>query len=260
MSEGAGQGRSGSEILAFRLGPITLGSVLMLLESEGLTGVLSHGERVSVTVNSGQIVGASCGPISGLGALRTLFFLTDLPMSFEPRAVDAKDPIVAVVRAIIDCARLQDDWARIAPLVLKPTIDIATAPGTIQTLLRRLDGARPVQRATVELGLSPALVVDPLLDLLDAGKLVESGPAAPLAPWPGLSALRGAQSAVAAGSTGARDAVDDEYERCLEEGRRRLREGDLDLAETAFLMALDLHPDDRIASQNLRRVRQLRER
>ncbi len=248
-----------SEVFSFTLGPVNLGSALMLLESDGLSGVLGAAERVGVSFVGGQIVGASCGPLSGVSALRTLFFLRDLRFSFDQRELPPADPIVAVVRAIIDAARLQDDWGRLGPMVLKPTIEVASAPGSIQTLLRRLDGVRPLQKATMDLGLSPAVVVDPVLELLETGKLREVAAQVPQQPWPGLIALRGAQTIATAGE-GGRNPLDDEYERALEEGRKALKEGDLPNAESAFLLALDLRPDDRIAAQNLRRVRQLRER
>lgn len=48
------------------------------------------------------------------------------------------------------------------------------------------------------------------------------------------------------------------FEVLIARGRALLREGDLDASEAAFEAAVALRPDDRIAAQNLRRVRAIR--
>lgn len=258
------------EALRGDLSYVRLSSLLQLAEAEGATGALSFPGTGEIRLSRGDIIEAVAGPLSGYPAVRTLFFVPSGPFRLDVSEVapdpDAPrlPPLVPVTRAVLDGVRLLDEWARIGGMILSATGPLPTLASPAAELMAMLDGARPLQALVLEARVSPALIVDPVLDLLEEAHLDEVAEAAPHVPWPGISALQSAgQPAIPANPTipaqtiltgaGAPD-----YDQLLEDGRRLLREADFEAAESAFMAALAARPDDRIAAQNLRRARQLR--
>lgn len=247
---------------------VRLSSLLQLVEAEGITGALTLVGNGSLRLSRGDIAAVSAGPLEGYAALRTLFFVPDgrfeLAVDPDPDA-PRSPPLVPVTRAVLDGVRLLDEWARIGPNVYGPLATPPALPSPADQLVAALDGSRALQELVLALRISPALVVDPLLDLIEGAVLQETAPAAAPTPWPGVRALRGDEkggeppaTSIPTQTTLTVETPLD-YDQLLLDGRRLLREGDFEAAERCFTQAVDLRPDDRIAAQNLRRVKQLRE-
>ena len=256
------------EALRGDLTHVRLSSLLQLVEAEGAAGALSFPGSGVVRLSRGDIIEAAAGPLSGYAAVRTLFFVPSGPFVLDVIAQDPdgprRPPLAPVPRAVRDGVRLRDEWARIGGMGLAATGPLPELPGPAADVLGRLDGKRPLQALVLEARVSPALVVDTALDLLEAAHIDEVSDALPHEPWPGISAMQSAgqptllsySSISTQTSLTPADPLD--YDQLLENGRRLLREADFEGAESAFTAALAARPDDRIAAQNLRRARQLR--
>ena len=261
------------EALRGDLSFVRLSSLLQLAEAEGANGVLRLGSDGEIRFSRGEIVAATAGPLAGYSAVRTLFFVSSGPFVLEMSQVDPNSErvptLVPVTRAVLDGVRLLDEWARIGPMVLAAQGTLPPVQPPADGIVAALDGKTPLQSLILKVKASPGLVVDPLLDLIEGGALQEVAPPVDLIPWPGVAALMDATPVTTPAPTPAAphsapgatlttpSALD--YDQLLLDGRRLLREGDFEGAETVFLAAVAVRPDDRIAAQNLRRVRQLRE-
>lgn len=245
-----------AEALRGDLAHVRLSSVLLLAEAEALSGRLLLAEGAYVDLANGEPVGAAVGQLTGFPALRTLFFIQSGPFTLDLQAAPAGKVLAPVTHSVLDGLRLVDEWTRIGPLVLARQGAVQAREASADQVVRRLDGKTPLQDLVYGQGCSPALIVDPLLELIETGQLYETGPPAALRAWPGPSAL-------ASATTNESNTSDTQegpgFDALMDEGRRHMREGRMDDAEEAFQRALLLSPDDRIATQNLRRLRHLRD-
>lgn len=217
------------------LGPLSLAGVLQLLEGEALTGRLRL-HAGSIELSQGRPVGASCAGRDGTTAFLELFLGTGGPFSFERDHVSGES-LGSLLGLIMEGCRLDDEWSQLNGLILVPSAG-AEAEGVCAEVLAALDGTRSVDTAVRHVGGARVLVVDPLRSLLESGLLHEVTRPPPT--------RRGSVPPT------------EGYARAMEDGRSKLRAGDFDSAEAAFELALTLRPDDVIARQNLRRVRQVR--
>lgn len=217
------------------IGPLSLAGVLQLIEGEGLTGRLGLPQG-SVDFALGRPVGASCGGRAGTTAFLELFLEGGGGFQFD-RTTASGESLGSLLGLIMEGCRLADEWAQIRGLVLVSRDD-PSAEGASAEVLAVLDGGLTVEAATRKVGVSPVLVVDPIRVWLENGALHEVTTPPP----------------VRIGSVPPSEG----YSRAMEEGRSRLRSGDFDGAESSFELALILRPEDVIARQNLRRVRQVR--
>lgn len=242
------------EVLRGDPGRVGLPSVLQLLEGEAMSGRLALGPAAWLDLANGLPVAASCEGREGRGAALELFLL-DVPwFSFDAHPVEAAAPLDAMLSLIMEGCRLSDEWARLAASTVQRQPD--RVEGLAGRLLSQLPDGACLEVARRAAGLARCSLVDPLLSLVEAGALVlgptvalpEPLPAPPpapvLAPTPPVAAPP------------PEPAFADAFV-ALEEGRRLVRLGDLVGAEAAFLAALTLRPDDRVARQNLARVRQV---
>lgn len=228
---------------------ISLASLLQLLESEEITGWLVFERVARVGISEGAVVSVELEDhsLSGSEALRSLFLMPGLGR-FEVAAAASVEgsPLGQTMGLIMDGLRLCDEWTRLMPMVLVVDGDV---PDLLGPIASKLDGERCVLDAVLLAEIQPALLIDTMLGLLE-GRILRQVGQQPEAPVRWAEHLRRASEP---------DPLDglDAFE-CLSAGRRRLREGDLSGAESAFRRAVSLAPEDRIASQNLRRVVSMR--
>lgn len=203
-------------------------SVLQLAEGEAVTGrlVLPVGE---VRLHLGQPVAARCGALSGIDGLMELVLAGAPSFVLNTEEVAASPPLGHLGALLLEGCRLLDEWRRIEELVLM--VDGGATPANgLAPLARHLDGRRTVDEAVRRAGVPRCRAVDPIVEGLDVAILVERA--------------RPVESVVTA----------DDFDAMMEEGRKRVRAGQLVEAEAAFRRALAARPDDRIATQNLRRI------
>lgn len=237
------------ELLRGQLGPIRLASVLQLVEAELLTArvVMDAG---NVAFFRGKVISAHSGKLTGMLALYELFINETGEFSLKVEDIADAPAIGPMLALVIEGCRLADEWARIAPLVLRPVGQITTSNEGEATLLARLDGGRTVEQA---LRGAKTPIIDFVLQACERGLLhevpPEGRPARAPTPAPAPTRERGPQS----------PAAPIDYDTCMDLGRRHTRESRWDLAVRAFEEALVARPSDRIALQNLRRAEQARE-
>ncbi len=239
------------EILSGTLGAVGLPSLLQLLEGEGLTGRLRVEGAGELRLVDGVPVGGECEGHEGRLAALELFTIDARTFSFETAPVATAAPLGAMIELIMEGCRLADEWARLArcPVVRGPK----GAEGVLGRLLAGCAAGVPLERARRRTGLARVACVDPVLTAVENGDL-DLGAAQEL-PVDLLAPQQAAPTALR--SAPAAPPVD--YYEAVETGRERLRARDFDAAEQAFLQALSVRPDDRVARQNLTRVRQLRD-
>jgi len=236
-----------AELLAGSWESLSLAALLQLLESEEITGWLALGEVGRVGLSKGQVVAAEAGELRGRDALRTLFVVPGQGQFQVTGAAEVPGQSLGQTMGLImDGIRLSDEWHRLMGMVLEGVGELGALPAGV---IEGLDGQRCVLDVVLGAQVPPVRVIDPLLTLLDQRhiRLVRTDPDV-MDRW--LAYRRRSSEP---------DPLEglDSFE-CLSAGRRLLRSGDLDGAESAFRRAISLAPDDRIASQNLRRLLALR--
>lgn len=247
------------ELLSGSLRAVGLPSLLQLAETEGLSGRLALHGAGEVQLRDGLPVAARCEGLEARAALMELF-LVDVDR-FSLHAVEVLPdgaPLGEVLELVMEGCRLADEWSRLAPCPIT-TAPADPVPGAAGALLAALDAGQPLERGRRAAGLARAACVDPILDLVEQGRLrlgaplpLPADPPAPSpAPAPGLPQPQSPPVAPAAAPL--------DYFTALERGRAQLRDRDHDGAEASFQAALAARPDDRVARQNLARARQLRQ-
>jgi hypothetical protein len=206
---------------------VGLGSVLQLAEAESLTGRLTWGAG-SIAVSMGAPVDARLRELSGFAAVREMFLTPALTFALEQGETPAGRPFADASTILLEGCRLQDEWARVAPMVLRKRADVPIdLPFDGRTVEAMVDAAK-----------IPRLhVVDAVLAAIEAGKLEVVRMEAPLA----------APADVEPATTLAFDDL-------LDVARQLVREGRLADARAQLENALRLRPNDRVAAQNLRRI------
>lgn len=251
------------EVLRGDLASVHLSSILQLAEAERLSGALKLAEGCGVTFSEGEVTAAEAGGLQGFPALVTLFFLGRGTFVFDRREPAGGAVLAPLLRIILEGTRIVDEWTRLGPMKLGWSGAPSTLHAPLTPLGPLLDGQISLHRAALGLGLAPALLVDPILTLFEDGRLIERGaPDAP-EPWPEPDALNLAAPAVEERAappspTGPGSTAEADFDALLDQGRRSLRSGDHDEAERCLLRALELRPDDPIATQNLRHVRRVK--
>ena len=200
-----------------------LGSLLQLAEGEALSGRLSWGEG-SISFAQGAPVDARLRDLSGFAAVREMFLTPAPTFTLEQGEPPAGRPFADASTILLEGCRLQDEWARVAHLVLQKRGDVAVD--------LPFDG-RTVEALVAEAKVPRYRVVDPILAAIDAGKL----------------AVVRVEAAVAPPESAPLD-----FDDALDAARHAVREGRLAEARTHLEHALMLRPNDRVAAQNLRRI------
>lgn len=214
-----------AEILTGNSEHVSLGSVLQLAESEVLSGSLRVG-TARLDLYGGRVVRAQAGTLEGVDGLLEVLLLRGAPFVLDNTQVSPGVALGDTGPLLLEAFRLMDDWARVEALVLRPRKPV---PPTLDALARWLDGTRTVSEAVERAGLARVPLIDPLLAALDAGVFEQLVTPLP----PPLPA---------------------DFDALIELGRALAREGRHHDARDAFERAVALRPEDRVATQNLRRI------
>lgn len=225
------------EILSGDLADISLTSLIQLAQYEVFSGWLVIARRGEIAIGKGHVLDATCGPLSGVEALRELLFHRGGRFRLLRGEPPVRRAIENVTFAVMDAYRLRDEWGRLAGLVLAPTSDQPWKPtgGLLDSVVVNLDGRRTLAEAVAASSGFFTLVIDALLDALNLGLVVRVAARAPAAAEPNL----------------------DFYE-LMDRGQALMRGGSYEAAERMLSRALALRPDDRVAQQNLRALTQRR--
>lgn len=261
-----------AEVFGGDLQDVSLNSLVQLAQAESISGWIRVQRRGEVVLAKGRIVGAVCGALRGIEALRELMFLRDGRYSVVRGQPPDAPLLEGVLYAIMDAYRLREEWSRVSGLVLRRVGDQRWHPigHPVDRLVAALDGRRSLAELAADLDASVTVVLDPLLDALKIG-LLEPAPApaaaaptvpmftppslAPVAPPP----VAPPPGAAANPPTGPVEPPTGDYYEWIDRARERMRAGDLDAAERALQQALALRPNDRVAQQNLRALAKRRE-
>lgn len=227
------------EILRASLEGVRFESIVQLAEGEMLTGFIRVDGDATLTFHEGRLVDARAGAITGTDAFFSIYFRKEGAVVIERVATSGGAEIGSITELIMDALRLVDEWARLAPMVVRA--QVSSLPAPLGDLPPLLDGMRTLAEAVLYAGLPPHAAVDPLLTALSNRSLRSVAP-------PDEARARAA----------ATPPKPEAYFELIDRGRLHLKEGRLAEAEVAFRQALMARPDDRMAAQNLRRVSQLR--
>ncbi len=240
------------EILRGRLDRISLASVLQLADGEAFDGWLLVDGATRIGCRAGSIISAELGVLRGRQAVRELFLVRKGRFALElTKAPGTEQPIGSTMGLVMDGCRIADEWHRLAAMVLEVIeVDRSGLTDPTRAVVARLDGTRCTLEAVLEVGCPSSAVVDELLSLLESGSVAEVAP-----PKHDLVERLSAGDAERI-QPDVTEGVD--FHQALELGRAALKARDFPRAEAFFLEALNVRPGDRIANQNLRRVRQLR--
>lgn len=214
-----------AEVLRGSTSTIGLVSVLQLCEAEALTGVLRVGDA-TLSFSNGQLVAARFGAVAGIDAVLEAMLHRGADFVFVDEPVERAASLGDLAPLLLEGCRLMDDWARVDQRILRPR---GALPDRLARLAGELDGTRSVADAVTRSGVARVAVVDALVTALDGG--VFEVLARPVGP-----------------------ALPDSFDDLLDFGRARARDGQLADARAAFEKALRVHPGDRVATQNLRRI------
>ncbi|MCB9675656.1 MAG: DUF4388 domain-containing protein [Alphaproteobacteria bacterium] len=258
-------------VLEAELEAVHLASLVQLVEGEMFDGWL-HCPTGRLGLRQGAVVAARCGELDGMPALRELFLCPVGRVRLE-RGVAEGAPLGGTLALVMEGVRIADEWDRLAPLVLDEAagFEAPTIGPVDRALLNGFDGVRTTYEVVKAAGIRPSGVTDALLQLMDEGWLVEVAPARPdevrrwqatvgtepveaPAPAPVAAAPEPEPEPMAPAPTAVEP---QDYYEALDAGRIALRAGDHDAAEASFMAALAARPGDRIAAQNLKRVRAL---
>ena len=241
---------TGQSILRGELAEISLSTLLHLMDLESLTGWLVVDGEARIDFHAGHVTTASKGALRGPCALREILVCGG--SSFEvfrgsPRSTVAMRRISLI---ILDAFRLRDEWLKMEHSVLRLVGDQRWHPtgGGVDALMEQLDGKRTLAELVRQTGLSLGTVIEEIREAKTLG-LVE------VCESSGVP-VRQAKSSLSTIHYGVDSAAVDFFE-LLDRARGSIRRRDFVLAEDLLCRALQLRPNDRIAQQNLRRVREL---
>lgn len=230
----------GRLVLSGDLTLVSLPSILQLVEAECITGLLTVDGGGEVGFFAGRPVSARWGSVSGVAALLDVFVHDAPAFTLRTHAVPNGQPLGAVLGLIMEGCRLADEWKRLAFQCFAVAhraraVELGEVP---RTLLPHLDGGTVFELAVQRAGLARSAVIDPMLALIDEGVVHEVTSPPPPARDHGPLTVAG-------------------FGEAMDRGRDALRGGAYTEAAAYFEAALALRPEDRVAAQNLRRVREL---
>jgi len=231
----------GADIFSGDLQHIRLSSLLQLVELEHLEGRLHLMPGGELTVHDGQLVSAQYLKYTGVDALLVMLTLTEGRFAFSVQSVEAGQPLCSLMSLLMGSARLEDEWERLAPMILAPVEQVTESLPSLEPIGTLLDGQRTLAEAMV--GHHPYTLLDAVIDALEAGQLSEVAP-----PNPERAALA------------MKPPSPEEFYPLIDQARQQRKAGNLNGAEESLRRALMLRPEDRVLKQNLRRLRQLRDR
>ncbi len=241
-------------ILSGDLAEMSLPTLLHLLEIESHSGWLEVDEVLRIDLHRGHVTGASAGPLEGVRALKEILvagggeFRVVRGTPREGRALER------VSATLFDAYRILDEWRGLEGATLRLVGDQRWRPTgrEIDALLSALDGTRTLGELVSVTGVSLCAIVDEVLEAMRLGLVVQAAPR-----------VRARANDPTTEEARVEPVVEEPFSGLgffdlLDEVRTLTKRGDYSLAESACAAALRLRPGDRIASQNMRRVQQLK--
>lgn len=228
----------------------SLSSLLQAAESDQATGAFRFEPEGTLVLRDGKLVHATYRAMQGIDAALTLLLTTSTRMVFEPLDVDEAAPLIEMMALVIDGSRLSDDWVALAPqvLALREGSTLDDLHETPQRVVRLLDGSRIVHEAIELAGVDVITVIDDLIDLREAGSLVEVAPPRPeRVPQPGAPLPASTPAA----------ASEDRFDDLVDASRVALRAKAYERAIEFLEQASAVRPENRTVLQNIRRIQQM---
>ena len=151
------------QLLSADLRHITLGSLLQVAESDRLDGSFRFDPEGSLVLHKGGVTDAVHGRLKGIDAALTLLMVRSRSAVFEMFDTDDRPPIADTMALIIDGARLNDDWANLAPQVLgiRDGLDRSRLSRELASVVDHLDGTAIVNEAVKQAGSQGLLITLP---------------------------------------------------------------------------------------------------
>ncbi len=214
-----------------------MSSLLQAIHVEGASAVLSIEGGGQIRIAEGEIVAASTGRIHGYPAILELLSRRSGCFTFTRRQVEPAPLLAPMMSVILESARLDDEWRRLADrvVVIDDVSALSKVEGCMGSLVQWIDGYRTIAEL-LHLGTGTMAA---LIEAIKKGLACN-----------GIS-LRPTTHKLMPVLDPERDRSFDEL---IDLARGRIRAGDLEDAERLFHRALDRRPCDSIARQNLRRV------
>ncbi len=237
---GVGVTRGGGCTIRGNLKDVALSSLLQAMHVESASGSLHLEGGGELHLVRGEIVAASTERADGYDAVMSLLARRRGSFRFEgasPRGTDPRAPLAPIMNLLLESARLDDEWQRVAgnvPRVIDPA-RIPVGDRCLTAVIPWMDGRRTMSELAHLSGASTTELIAALRSGLSRGA---------------IERIRSAEAA------GERDTPEPDrgFEELLLSARSRIREGDLEGATRLLHRALARRPEDRIARQNLRRV------
>lgn len=254
---------SGEPVLSGDLEDMCLPTLLHLLEIESHTGWLKVDDDLRVDLCRGHVTGASAGDLEGVEALKEVLIAGGRRFKVFHGKPRSEQVLERVSSTLFDSYRILDEWEKIEGAVLRLVGDQRWWPTGrgIDALMAVIDGKTPLRDLVAQTGVSLSCVVDEVLEAKRLGLVVATEV---------VTVDEAIEAEVAAHDLAQPrvtqpPATDDafvgvDFFDLLDQARASTKRGDYGLAEAALQAALRLRPDDRVARQNLRRVRELKGR
>lgn len=265
---------------AFRgeLSSVSLSGLLQLVESESLHGRLDF-PRGALSLCNGLVSGAEYRALTGTQAVVEALIRARGSFVFTTGVDVPQGALGQTLGLVMESCRVMDEFERIGPLHLELAdgFDRSAMDNLdLKLFARTLDGTRPTATLIAERDL-PLVTTLPWLSMhLESGGLKTAGQTDLAAVDTLLEADAGAAPTENGGSNKAPaeepttapntpapapqrvDTDGRSFDDLIFEARFQARRRDYGSAEQSLLAALELRPGDRIAAQNLSRVRSLR--
>lgn len=217
-----------------------MSSLLQALHVGASCGFLCLEGGGELHIIDGEIVAASTPDERGYPAVISLLCRRRGCFTFVSGAPPGAAPLAPMRSFLLESERLDDEWQRIASLVVRVVRPRRLPPGDrcIASLVEWIDGRRTVAELAHFGTASTAEFIASIRGGLECGALARV-------------------------RTSANDAVGDAetdrgFDELIEDARSRIHADDLEGAARLLHCALGRRPEDRIARQNLRRVSALR--
>jgi len=184
----------------------------------------------------GEIVAAFTADERGYPAVMSLLCRRHGRFSFVSGTPPPAGPLAPIMNLLLESARLDDEWQRIAGLVVRLVDRNRLPPGDrcIASLAEWIDGRRTVaELAHFGVASTTELIIS-IRSALDCGA---------------LSRVRKSVR-----ETALDEEMDRDFDELIKDARGKIRADDLEGAARLLHRALGRRPEDRVARQNLRRV------
>ncbi len=241
---------TGQSILCGELDEISISTLLHLMELESLTGWVSIDRVAMIDFHAGHVTTASIGSLSGACALQEIVIQGGT--TFEVFRGNPRQTTVMcrISLMLLDAFRLRDEWLKIEDSTLRLVGDQRWHPTGrgVDALMEQLDGKRSLADLAGRTGLPLGTIVEEIIEAKTLGLVEVCEPCN--VPKPRKKAPR--SGAIHYGSGGV------DFFELLDRARASIRRRSFAAAEALLSRALNMRPGDRIAQQNLRRVRELR--